>query len=109
MTDRSHRIAPDRSFFCIGQCKRDGSGGGTIFDAEFAQDAFDVLEDRPGTCAEDHADFFKSYVIGGATRGGSSNYTGDLSGTGNCWTMSTVKLELKINGQVIGSTVFQLK
>jgi hypothetical protein len=38
---RSHR---DRSFFCTGQC-RDGnrSGGGTIFDTEFGQDAFDVL------------------------------------------------------------------
>jgi hypothetical protein len=68
MTNRSHIIAPDRSFFCVGQCRKgDGSGGGTIFDAEFAQDAFDVLADRPGACAEDHADLFKSYVIGGAT------------------------------------------
>jgi hypothetical protein len=83
MTRRSHIIAPDRSFFCVGQCRKgDSSGSGTIFDAEFAQDAFDVLADRPGACAEDHADLFKSYVIGGATGGGSSNYTGTLSGTG---------------------------
>ena len=42
-------IAPDRSFFCVGQCRKgDGSGGGTIFDAELAQDSFDVLADRPG-------------------------------------------------------------
>jgi len=40
MTSRSHIIAPDRSYFCIGQCRKgDGSGSGTIFDAEFAQDA----------------------------------------------------------------------
>jgi hypothetical protein len=42
-----HIIAPDHSFFCAGQCRKgDGSGGGTIFDAEFAQDVFDVLADR---------------------------------------------------------------
>ena len=78
MTNRSHIIAPDRLFFCVGQCRKGhGSGGGTIFDAEFAQDAFDVLPDRPGACAEDHADLFKSYVLGGATTGGGiSNHTG---------------------------------
>ena len=32
MTGRSHTIAPDRSFFCAGQCrKRHYSGGGAIF------------------------------------------------------------------------------
>ena len=32
ITDRSHTIAPDRSFFCAGQCrKRHYSGGGAIF------------------------------------------------------------------------------
>jgi hypothetical protein len=57
--------------------KGNGSGGGTIFDAEFAQDVFDVLADRPGACAEDHADLFKSYLLGGATTGGGiSNHTG---------------------------------
>lgn len=66
MTNGSHIIAADRSFFCAGQCRNShSSGGGTIFDAEFAQNAFDVLVDRPGACAEDHADRFKSYVIGG--------------------------------------------
>ena len=64
MTNRSHIIAPDLSFFCVGQCRKgDGSGGGTIFDAEFAQDAFDVLADRPGACAEDHADLIVRFTL----------------------------------------------
>ncbi len=56
----SHRIA----HFLHGQC-RDGdrSGGGTIFDTEFGQDAFDVLTDRPGTCAEDHADLIVRFTL----------------------------------------------
>ena len=64
MTNRSHVIAPDRSFFCVGQCRKgDGSGGGTIFDVEFAQDVFDVLADRPGTCPEDHADLIVRFTL----------------------------------------------
>ncbi len=64
MTNRSHIIAPDRSFFCAAQCRKsDGSGGGTIFDAEFPQDAFYVLADRPGACAEDHADLIVRFTL----------------------------------------------
>ena len=49
----------------IGQCrKRDGSGGGTIFDAQFAQDALDVLADRPGGCAQDDADLIVRLTLG---------------------------------------------
>ena len=48
----------------VGRCRKgDGSGGGTIFDAEFAQDAFDVLADRPGTCTDDHADLIVSFTL----------------------------------------------
>jgi hypothetical protein len=65
MTNRSHIIAPDLSFFCIGQCRKgDGSSSGTIFDAEFAQDAFDVLADRPGACAQDDADLMIRFTLG---------------------------------------------
>ena len=50
--------------FAFGQCrKRDGSGGGTIFDAEFAQDAFDVLANRPGACAQDDADLIVRFTL----------------------------------------------
>jgi len=64
MTNRSHIIALGLSFFCIGQCRNgDGSGGGTIFDAEFAQDAFDVLADRPSACAEDDADLIVRFAL----------------------------------------------
>ena len=64
MTDRSSTIAPDRLFSCAGQCRNGHySGSGTIFDAEFAQDVFDVLADRPGTCAEDHADLIVRFTL----------------------------------------------
>ena len=64
MTNRSHIIAPHRSFFCVGECRKgDGSGGGTIFDAEFAEDVFDVLADRPGACAQDHTDLIISFTL----------------------------------------------
>lgn len=43
--------------------KGDGSGGGTIFDAELAQDAFDVLADRPGACVEDDADLAVRFTL----------------------------------------------
>jgi hypothetical protein len=78
MTNKKPHLRTGSLIFCVGQCRKgNGSGGGTIFDAEFAQDAFDVLPDRPGACAEDHADLFKSYLLGGATTGGGiSNHTG---------------------------------
>ena len=69
MTNRSHIIAPDRSFFCVGQCRKgDGSGGGTIFDAEFAEDAFDVLlagaKSKPSTLIADaHRGDGKRFVV----------------------------------------------
>ena len=51
-------------YFCIGQCpKGDGSGGGTIFDAEFAEDAFDVLADRPGACAENNPNLMVRFTL----------------------------------------------
>ena len=60
---KSHIIA-DRSNFCFDQCsKGDGSRGGTVFDVEFAQDVFYVLADRPGACAEDHADFMVRFTL----------------------------------------------
>jgi len=64
MTNKKPHLRTGSLIFCVGQCRNgDGSGGGTIFDAEFAQDAFDVLPDRSGACAEDHADLFKSYMF----------------------------------------------
>ena len=60
----------------------------------------------------DHAgtpENFKPYVIGGQREAVALNYTGGLSGTAAVGPMSTVELKLKINGQVIGSAVFQLK
>jgi len=60
---KSHVIA-DCSNFCLGQCRKgDGSRGGTVFDVEFAQDVFDVLADRPGACAEDHADLMVRFTL----------------------------------------------
>ena len=57
-------VALSRSFISVGQRRKgDGSGGGTIFDAEFAQDALDVLADRPGACAEDHADLVVRFTL----------------------------------------------
>ena len=59
---RCGRIAD--SNFCLGQCRKgDGSRGGTIFDVEFAQDVFDVLADRPGACAKDHADLIVRFTL----------------------------------------------
>ena len=55
---RSHisGTGKDPEYFYLGQCRKcDGSGRGTIFDAEFAQDAFDVHADRTGVCVEDDA------------------------------------------------------
>ena len=53
---------PEYSY--LGQCRKgDGSGRGTIFDAEFAQDAFDVLADRPGACVEDDADLMVRFTL----------------------------------------------
>lgn len=43
--------------------KSDGSGGGPVFDTEFAQDAFDVLADRSGACAEDDADLMVRFTL----------------------------------------------
>jgi hypothetical protein len=37
--------------------------GGPVFDVEFAQDVFDVLADRPGACAEDHADLMIRFTL----------------------------------------------
>ena len=52
------------SNFCLGQCRKgDNSRSGTIFDLEFAQDVFDVLADRPGACAEDHADLIVRFTL----------------------------------------------
>ena len=51
--------------FSLGQYReRDGSSGRTIFDSEFAQDAFNVLADRPGACAEDDPDLIIRFTLG---------------------------------------------
>ncbi|MFZ0917960.1 MAG: hypothetical protein WAN04_13785 [Candidatus Udaeobacter sp.] len=91
--------------FCAGQCRNShGSGGGTIFDAEFAQDAFDVLVDRPV-----HALRITPIALSHMLLVGNGWQQFELhresQRNSNCWIMSTVKLELKIKGQVIGSTV----
>jgi len=53
---------PEYSY--LGQCrKRDGSGRCTIFHAEFAQDPFHVLADRPGACVEDDADLMVRFTL----------------------------------------------
>jgi hypothetical protein len=43
--------------------KGDGGGGRTIFDAEFAQDAFNVFTDRPRACTEDDADLVVRFTL----------------------------------------------
>ena len=49
----------------VGHCrKRDGSGGRSIFDTEFAQDALDVLADRSSGCAQDDADLVVRFTLG---------------------------------------------
>ena len=53
-----------RTHFCLGQCRKgDGSGGGTIFDVEFAQDVFDMLADGPRACAQDDADLIIRFTL----------------------------------------------
>ena len=57
-------IASDRSSFYAGQCRNGNrSGGGTIFNAEFGQDALDVLTDRPGACAQDNPDLIVRFAL----------------------------------------------
>jgi hypothetical protein len=41
----------------------DNSRRGPVFDVEFAQDVFDVLADRPGASAEDHADLMIRFTL----------------------------------------------
>ena len=57
----SHQLA---HIFSLAQCGNGDDGrGGPVFDVEFAQDVFDVLADRPGACAEDHADLIIRFTL----------------------------------------------
>jgi len=61
---KSHTITPDRSNFCLSHCRKGDHGrSGPVFDVEFTQDVFDVLADRPGACAEDHADLMIRFTL----------------------------------------------
>ena len=58
------RIIADRSNFCPWPMPQgDNSRRGPVFDVEFAQNVFDVLADRPGACAEDHADLMIRFTL----------------------------------------------
>ena len=63
MTNKKRHLRTGSLIFCVGQCRKGDGGGGTIFDAEFAQDALDVLADRPGACAKDPADLIVRFTL----------------------------------------------
>jgi hypothetical protein len=42
-----------------GDCR----SGGTIFNIQLAQNALDMLADRPGACADNHTDLVVSFAL----------------------------------------------
>jgi hypothetical protein len=60
---KSHIIADPSNFSPWPMPQGDNSRRGPVFDVEFAQNVFDVLADRPGACAEDHADLMIRFTL----------------------------------------------
>jgi hypothetical protein len=62
-TSRLVKMRPAHPFSLASVAKAIRSATSPIFDAEFAQDAFDVLADRSGASAEDRADLIVRFTL----------------------------------------------